>query len=161
MNKDFRKIHEIEKCNILSTIINSIDNGVIITDTEGTIVFCNDTACKISGYTKDEIIGENPRKFKSGLHPSKLYDEMWASITKNKSWHGRIINKRKNGELWEELLTITPIELNGKIEFYTAIQTDTKNIVESEKMKKEKKRELLKNIESIEKQIKNNYKTNL
>lgn len=83
--------------------------GLLITDTEGNIVEINPTACEITGYTHEELIGKKPSVLKSGQHPDIFYKAMWASLLKDGFWSSEICNRRKNGELYHELLSITAI----------------------------------------------------
>jgi diguanylate cyclase (GGDEF)-like protein/PAS domain S-box-containing protein len=83
--------------------------GLLITDTNGSIVEINPTACEITGYEHDELIGKNPSLLKSGQHPEFFYQDMWGSLLADGFWSNEICNRRKNGELYHELLSITAI----------------------------------------------------
>jgi len=83
--------------------------GLLITDTEGNIVEVNPTACEITGFEYEELIGKNPSVFKSGQHPEFFYKDMWAALLAEGFWSSEICNRRKNGELYHELLSITAI----------------------------------------------------
>ena len=83
--------------------------GLLITDTNGKIVEINPTACEITGYEHDELIGKNPSLLKSGQHAEFFYQDMWASLLADGFWSSEICNRRKNGELYHELLSITAI----------------------------------------------------
>ena len=73
--------------------------SVIITDREGTIEYVNPEFAKVTGYTTEEAIGQNPRILKSGRMPPELYEELWQTITAGGVWRGELLNKKKNGEL--------------------------------------------------------------
>jgi diguanylate cyclase (GGDEF)-like protein/PAS domain S-box-containing protein len=83
--------------------------GLLITDTQGNIVEINPTACEITGYEHEELIGKNPSLLKSGQHPEIFYKDMWASLLAEGFWSSEICNRRKSGELYHELLSITVI----------------------------------------------------
>ncbi len=110
---------------ILSNLLLNLNNAVVITDEEGNILEVNDAFCKITGYSKEEAIGNNPRILKSGYHDSEFYKSMWESILTKGYWSGEIINKRKNGEIYFAFLSITSVkdEVHG-VTYYLGIQAD-------------------------------------
>ncbi len=98
---------------------------VSITDVDGTIVYVNDKFCEISGYPRSELIGANHRILKSGEHSRVFYRTLWQTITSGQVWHGEIINRTKDGELYWVSATIVPlIDQNGLPQQYVAIRTD-------------------------------------
>ncbi len=98
---------------------------VVITDTEGKIEYVNPAFERVSGYNKEEVIGQNPRVLKSGKHNEAFYKKLWNTITSGKTWHGHFVNKHKNGELYEEDATISPIiDPSGTITGYVAAKRD-------------------------------------
>ncbi len=95
--------------------------GITITDRNQNILKVNKAFVNITGYRPDEIIGKTPRVLNSGIHDKKFYDEMFNSLRKYKLWMGEITNRRKNGNLVNELLTIqTVLDDNGEIIYYVA-----------------------------------------
>jgi PAS domain S-box-containing protein len=109
----------------LSAAIEQFSDTVVITDSEGTIEYVNPAFEKITGYSKQEAIGENPRVLKSDKHDAEFYENMWNVITSKKTWEGRLINKRKNGELYTEWATISPVlDSNMYITNFVAIKRD-------------------------------------
>jgi len=84
--------------------------GMIITDANGTILRINHAFTEITGYTAEEVIGKNPRMLSSGKHDKAFYIAMWESINRTGVWEGEIWNKRKNGEVYPEFLTITAVK---------------------------------------------------
>jgi len=100
-------------------------HGIFITDPDGTITYANPAVESITGYSVDEVVGENPRLWKSGEHGEEYYDEMWDHITEGEVWDGEIINQRRNGELCWVDMTIAPItDGDGEIERFVAVDTD-------------------------------------
>lgn len=99
--------------------------GVMITNADGIIVKVNHAFTDITGYTNEEAVGKTPSILSSGRQDAEFYRRMWDSIKNEKSWRGEIWNKRKNGEIYPEQLTITPIfEADGKLVNYVGIFSD-------------------------------------
>ena len=98
---------------------------VTITDASGTITYANEKFTEISGYSATELIGQNHRFMKSGLHTEQFYRKMWETICEGEVWHGQIANRRKNGEIYWAASTIVPwLDNNGLPYQYIAIRTD-------------------------------------
>jgi PAS domain S-box-containing protein len=98
---------------------------VSITDTQGTILYANDKFCEISGYAREELIGENHRIVKSVENAPALFCDMWNTITSGKVWHGEVCNRSRNGVLYWVNATIVPFrDENGLPTQYIAIRTD-------------------------------------
>ncbi|HOV14231.1 MAG TPA: ATP-binding protein, partial [Spirochaetota bacterium] len=106
----------------------------VITDTKGNIEYVNPKFTQITGYTKEEALGKNPRILKSGTQPLSFYKNLWETITSGKEWRGEFHNKKKNGEFFWELASISPIRnYEGNITHYLAIKeniTERKQIEE-------------------------------
>jgi diguanylate cyclase (GGDEF)-like protein/PAS domain S-box-containing protein len=99
--------------------------GMTITDSNGTIIRVNHAFTKITGYTAEEVIGKNPRILSSGKHDKAFYAAMWESINKNGYWEGEIWNKRKNGEIFPEFLTIATVKnIEGNVSNFVATLND-------------------------------------
>ncbi len=114
-----------EQLRTLTMAINQSPNSVVITDKKGIIQYVNPVIEKLSGYTKEELIGENPRIFASGKTSKKEYKKLWDTITSGNVWQGEFQNKKKNGELFWESATISPVfDGNGIITHYLAIRED-------------------------------------
>lgn len=98
---------------------------ISVADVDGNITFVNDNFMLISGYGREELIGENHRLLKSGLNPCSLYTEMWSAISVGKIWDGVLINRKKSGELYWMQATIEPLRgLNGQINGYISMCID-------------------------------------
>lgn len=109
------------------------NEGVIITDHKGFILTTNDSFCHITGYTKDEAIGKSTRILNSGTHDKSFYENMWNSLEHYGKWQGEVWNKRKNGEIYPEWLSITKlIDSNTHEINYMAIFTDLTSLKESD-----------------------------
>ncbi len=108
--------------------------GITITDKEGTIVYVNEYFSKIAQYSAAELIGQNHRMLKSGLHSPSLYKEMWDTIASGRVWRGEVKNKAKDGSFYWSDSSIAPImDDSGNITNYVAIRfliTDRKDIEE-------------------------------
>lgn len=98
-------------------------------DKAGNITYVNDNFCRISGYTKNEVLGKNHRLIKSEFHDETFYKEMWKTISSGKTWKGQIKNKAKNGSEYWVFSSIIPLRNNesGKIEEYISIRFDITN----------------------------------
>jgi PAS domain S-box-containing protein len=109
----------------LATAVEQATDTIVITDTDGTIIYVNPAFEKTTGFTRAESIGQNPRMLKSGKQDTVFYRQMWATIQSGKVWTGHFINKRKDGTLCEEDATITPIRnAAGKITNFVAVKRD-------------------------------------
>ena len=99
-----------KKLNIFGELIEQAPISIVITDRNGNIEFCNDALLTVSGYSLDELIGKNPRIFKSELNADVVYAELWQTITNGDIWNGRLINKKKNDDLFIEHVIIAPLK---------------------------------------------------
>jgi len=140
-----RKSHE-EKILKLSWAIEQSPISVVITDTKGKIEYINPRFTETSGYTYDEVIGQSPNLLKSGLTQSEVYKDLWETISKGKEWSGELQNKKKNGEVFWELVLVSPIKNSENvITNYLGIKediTEKKIIIEELKTAKEKAEEM-------------------
>ena len=99
--------------------------GVIVTSLQGEIIWVNQTFCELVGYGESEILGKNPRMFKSGLYDASFYKNIWDTILGGHSWHGEIINRKKDDTLYCGDLNITPVRNEaGAITHFIAMSQD-------------------------------------
>jgi PAS domain S-box-containing protein len=117
----------------LAKAVEQAAETVMITDTQGAILYTNPVFEKTSGYTCAEVLGQNPRLLKSGEHDAEFYRRMWETLKSGKNWHGHFVNKRKDGTLFEEQTTISPVRgAAGTIVNYVAVKRDVTNEVQLE-----------------------------
>ena len=121
--------------NLIERIFENISEGVMITNKDKVIMSVNPAFEFVTGYSADEVVGQNPAILQSGLHDSTFYIDMWKSIYEKGIWQGEIWNRRKTGDLYPEWLTIFPVkDDNGNITNFCGIFTDLseRKIVEDE-----------------------------
>lgn len=109
----------------LLAAIDQAGEGIVMTDAKGSIEFVNPAFEQITGFSRNEALGHNPRILKSGNHDEQFYHDLWATISSGRIWNGRMVNKRKDGKLYTEETTISPV-LNaaGLIVNYVAVKRD-------------------------------------
>lgn len=118
-----------EKLQFYAKIFNETNEGITITGADGIILDINPAFCKITGYSREEIIGQNPRTLSSGKQDSEFYEKMWQAINKKGYWQGEVWNRKKGGELYAELLSISPLfGEDGGILHYVGIFSDITHI---------------------------------
>ncbi|MDD2701584.1 MAG: EAL domain-containing protein [Sideroxydans sp.] len=107
----------------LSLAVEQSPNTIVITDLDARIEYANQAFTNITGYTLDEVRGKNPNLLQSGKTPKSTYDDMWAHLTAGKAWHGELINKRKDGSIYIEAATLSPVrQADGRITHYLAVK---------------------------------------
>lgn len=106
---------------------------IIVTDAEGKIIYANPKFVATTGYTVDEVIGQNPRLLKSGETTTSEYRQLWKSITAGREWRGTFHNRRKDGSLYWERASISPVvDADGKIANYMAVKEDITEFMEAD-----------------------------
>ena len=114
-----------EKVRILSSSVEQASEPIVITDLCGTIEYTNPAFSKITGYSREEAIGQNPRMLNSGQQDAAFYLEMWDALTSGQAWQGRIVDRKKDGSLYPAMLTISPIfNEKGEATNYVGSQQD-------------------------------------
>ena len=120
----FHSNEEIQK-RFSSIVVNQSPASIIITDTNGNIEYVNPKFTSLTGYTAEEVKGKNSRILKSGHTKPEEYELLWKTITAGKEWRGEFLNKKKNGELYWEMVSISTIKNNqGEITHYLALKED-------------------------------------
>jgi polar amino acid transport system substrate-binding protein len=126
-----RAQHEIRR---QSAALESVVNAVVLTDPNGVIEWANPAFTTLTGYALEETVGKKPSILKSGVHDSNFYAEMWGTIRRGENWHGELVNKKKDGTLYSEEMTITPVlGEKGEIANFAAIKQDITERKEAEK----------------------------
>jgi PAS domain S-box-containing protein len=119
-----RKQAEAERERLMAAI-EQVAETIIITDAEGAIQYVNPFFEQVTGYTCKEAIGQNPRILKSGKHDDAFYKEMWDTLTRGEVWAGQIVNKKKDGTLFTDEMTISPVlDASGETVNYVAVNRD-------------------------------------
>ena len=130
-----------EETQKLSRAITQSTASIVITDTNGTIEYVNPAFTTVSGYTREEALGNNPRVLKSGVHDAEFYKDMWGTLNGGEIWRGELCNKNKYGELYWEYASISPVQdVGGKVSHYVAVKeniTERKKIISELKKAKE------------------------
>lgn len=116
---------EEEQLRLRTAAVNAAANGIVITTVEGTIIWANPAFATLTGYSVEEAIGHTPRVLKSGIQPMEFYTEMWRTLRDGRPWRGELINRRKNGTLYHEEMTITPVhDAHGELTNFIAVKND-------------------------------------
>ena len=108
-----------DRLRLAATVFTGAREGIVITDPAGTILEVNDAFTRITGYTREEVLGRNPRMLQSGLQSKEFYENMWGSLVRDGHWSGEIWNRTKSGDIFAEMLTINAIhDANGDVVQY-------------------------------------------
>jgi hypothetical protein len=136
VGRDITREKEAEAESVkLAKAVSQSPVSILITDPKGNIEYVNPKFSEVTGYSFENVIGKNPRILKSGHHDKLFYREMWKKLEAGKDWSGEILNRKKNGELFWESTTISPIlDDKGKTLYYVGIKED---ITEKKKMMEE------------------------
>lgn len=127
-----RKVVE-QKLRLAASVYENAGEGIMITDAENNIVDVNEAFTAITGFERQEVLGQNPRLFKSGKHDASFYREMWGMLMEKGYWHGEIWAKTKSGEIFPKWQTVSVIrDENGTITNYIAIFRDISDTKKNE-----------------------------
>jgi diguanylate cyclase (GGDEF)-like protein/PAS domain S-box-containing protein len=113
-----------QQVRLLSLALESAGNGILITDPQGKIQWANPAFSKLCGYSREELLGQNPRILKSGRQSSDFYRLLWETISKGKNWSSETVERAKDGTFYTVSQTITPIIDNGELTHFIAIHED-------------------------------------
>ncbi len=120
-------------------ILDALGEGVVVTDVKGGVLYINPAQETLGGYGAQEAIGQNPRLWQSGQTPPEVYRQMWSAILAAKTWRGELVNKRKDGSLYNASVTIAPIPSTGpnKLAGFVGVQHDITRLKELDRLKSE------------------------
>lgn len=126
-----------EELRTLSVAVEQSPASVVITDLSANLLYVNPRFTQVTGYSSEEVIGKNPKILQSGLTSEATYQNLWNTLKEGQVWHGELINRRKNGELYWELAHIAPVkDLIGMIRAYVGVKIDiTERQLAEEKMR--------------------------
>ncbi|MDX1605407.1 MAG: EAL domain-containing protein [Candidatus Competibacterales bacterium] len=132
--RDLRERLEAEnRTRLYSKIFASVNEGIMITDANARIVDVNQTFTEITGYSRDEVIGRNPKLLKSGRQDPGFYEQMWQTLLREGHWRGEIWSQRKNGEQYAELLNISAVyDSTGEVSHYIGLFSDISRLKEQQ-----------------------------
>ena len=121
-----------------TAILDAAGEGIMFTNLKGSIEYLNAAMERLTGYSLDEVLGQNSRLWQSGTTPVSLYQKMWNTITRGGIWQGELVNRRKDGTLYDAALTIAPVfDLDGQISGYVGVQRDITQQKELDRLKDE------------------------
>ena len=127
-----------KRLQLAATVFENTSEGIMITDRDGRIQSTNPAFTAITGFTANEVLGQNPRILQSGMQTRDFYDAMWQSIESTGHWQGEIINRRKNGEAYTQWLNINAVrDESGRVSHYVGVTFDISELKASERMKDE------------------------
>ncbi len=114
-----------DRIKLQGTALDSAANGIMMVDRDGAIRWVNKAFTQLTGYAREEAIGQTPRLLKSGRHDKAFYNDLWTSVLAGKLWRGELVNRRKNGALYIEEMTVTPVlDDSGRPTHFIAIKQD-------------------------------------
>ncbi len=127
------RLRDEERLRLAAQVLDSTQEGVMITDAQRRIVSVNRAFTVLLGYTEAEVLGRTPRMLSSGRHEAGFYDAMWTQLAQTGQWKGEIWNRRKDGELMPELLSISAVrDDSGTISHYVGVFADISLMKDSE-----------------------------
>ena len=122
-----------QQVQLLARAVESTSDSIVITDLSGSIEYVNPHFEKLTGYTRAEVYGKNPRVLQSGRQPREFYADLWRTLKSGGEWKGRFINRRKDGTLYTEEATIAPVhDAHGIPQKYVAVKRDVTRLEELE-----------------------------
>ncbi len=118
-------MYYLEKLGLQTRILEHAGQSLVVANTQGVIEKVNHAFTRVTGYQAEDVIGKNPNILQSGRHDKRFYQRMWESIRKQGYWQGEIWNKRKNGEIYLEWLTISEVKNDaGEVKYYIGLFSD-------------------------------------
>lgn len=125
----------------LTRAVENSPMSVVITDQRANIEYVNPAFCTITGYSREEVMGESPRMLKSGKHDEDFFRQQWETLTAGRTWRSEMCNRKKNGDLFWEQVAISPVKNeSGVVTNYVAIKEDISERKELERLKEDVER---------------------
>jgi diguanylate cyclase (GGDEF)-like protein/PAS domain S-box-containing protein len=123
--RDAERTQSQRKLQLAASVFTHAREGIMITAADGTLIEVNESFTRITGYTRNDVVGNNPRVLNSGRQGRDFYTNMWRQLVDKGHWYGEIWNRRKNGEVYAEMLTITAVrDAQDSTEHYVALFSD-------------------------------------
>ena len=117
--------HQEDQLRKLSMAVEQSPESIVITDLDARIEYVNDAFLRVTGYSREEALGKNPKILQSGKTDPHIYGDMWTTLTQGMAWCGELVNRRKDGSEYSEFANIAPIrQPDGQITHYVAIKED-------------------------------------
>jgi len=131
-----QEMESLEKIRLLEAVVEQAPSSIVVTDIDGRIQYVNPAFSKVTGYTYEEAVGNNPRILKSAQHDASIYEDLWQVLNSGKVWRGRLCNKTKTDSLYWEEAVIAPVRNDeGIVSNYVAIKNDiTEKVLLEEKL---------------------------
>jgi PAS domain S-box-containing protein len=137
-----KALEDVEKLKLLQLGLNQSASCIVITNIDGEIEYVNDAFEKLTGYSRQEVMGQNPRVLKSGAQPEEFYVHLWETIVAGQQWQGEFKNKKKDGTYYWERASISPIfDRKGRVSHFIAVKeniTEQKRISDELKLSEER-----------------------
>ena len=122
------------KLQLAASVFTHAGEGIMICAPDGVIIDINESFTRMTGYTRSEALGKNPRLLRSGIHGAEFYDAMWRQLAEQDFWYGEIWNRRKNGEVFATMQTISAVrDGHGDIVQYVSLFSDITALKEHER----------------------------
>jgi len=122
-----------ERLRLNASVFSSAVEGILVANADGIIIDVNNAFCRLCGYSRDELIGRNPRLLKSGRHDANFYRTMWQGVKNNGYWRGEVWNRHKDGSLYPEILHLsTVLDSEGEISHYVATCSDISDLKQTQ-----------------------------
>lgn len=122
-----------ERLRLNASVFSSAVEGILVANADGIIIDANNAFCRLCGYSREELIGRNPRLLKSGRHDANFYRAMWQGVKANGYWRGEVWNRHKDGTLYPEILNLsTVLDSEGRISHYVATCSDISDLKQTQ-----------------------------
>jgi PAS domain S-box-containing protein len=114
-----------QQTRLQTAALESAASSIVISDRSGKILWVNPAFTRLTGYAAEEVLDRNPRVLKSGVHDAAFYQDLWSTILRGETWHGEMVNRRKDGSLYDEEMTINPVRSRDEtIDHFVAVKQD-------------------------------------